>query len=659
MLSRYTWPLLAALLHAVSASAAPVARFTARPVQGPTCVAPCAVHFDAIGDGSNETTDPFYDREFHSLFFQWNFGDPGSGSWAVPKLPSRSRNQAVGAIAGHLYANPGSYPVTLTVRNPAGEVATATTTVVVADPNAHFGSARTWCFADLSGRGGNFAGCPLDTNLDGSCDGVNASHCVNTADFDLAMSGTAPNVGCNAQNAAARCLFRRGDRFTQSATPQLDPASGPGLISAFGAGAPPVVVAGAPTFVRLDDHWTVSGMRVEGGTIVFNVGSEARNLTVNDIDAVGHTDACFVTQTAPDASFADLIGIFDLRCDHAPPPPNADSLPLPLSGIFVRADRVLVMGGFLDNNEWGQFNFRSVHLRWSVIQHVRMEAPHPGTRRNNIQIRSWHADHVAPPAAPTEWWIVSDNSLSHRRSHNVIRTCQTTGCGAPTSGPASENRNGIIERNLFFHTATGGETKQNGIDLQGGDITVRNNVLDYQGIVETSPGIDRLVFHAPAYAGTTSNDRIHVFHNTLYYDEPLSRGLRLCDGNTGTGHQCKNNLAYAPNISGVREIDGGTGWSSANNLVNPSSSPFAGPVPQQEATQVGHFAPAAANASVVDAGYAFSPSADRGQFVYDAINGCRSAATAYDLGAHELQSVDCATGSVPTLAPPMLLDPGL
>jgi len=74
---------------AAPAVAAPDARFTARKVQGPTCVAPCAVHVDAIGMGAlspnpwvtPETTDPAFDREFHSLTFQWTFGDPASGTW--------------------------------------------------------------------------------------------------------------------------------------------------------------------------------------------------------------------------------------------------------------------------------------------------------------------------------------------------------------------------------------------------------------------------------------------------------------------------------------------------------------------------------------------------------------------------------------------------
>lgn len=86
-------------------SAAPSANFTARPIQGSTCVAPCAVHFDAIGNGTTETTDPDFTREFHSLLYLWSFGDPGSGTWTTSGL---SKNHGVGAIQGALF--PVAYP---------------------------------------------------------------------------------------------------------------------------------------------------------------------------------------------------------------------------------------------------------------------------------------------------------------------------------------------------------------------------------------------------------------------------------------------------------------------------------------------------------------------------------------------------------------------
>ena len=91
-----------AFASARSVLADPVVDFEAIPMQGDVCVAPCAVYFDAVGDGAR-TYDPAFSRPFHSLHFAWSFGDPQSGTWPVS---GRSRNQAFGAIAGHLYEQP-------------------------------------------------------------------------------------------------------------------------------------------------------------------------------------------------------------------------------------------------------------------------------------------------------------------------------------------------------------------------------------------------------------------------------------------------------------------------------------------------------------------------------------------------------------------------
>ena len=72
MSSRMLAAVVVMTLVAMHADAAPRASFVARPLQGSTCVAPCAVHFDAIGMGvlsaspfqTQETTDPGYSRPF-------------------------------------------------------------------------------------------------------------------------------------------------------------------------------------------------------------------------------------------------------------------------------------------------------------------------------------------------------------------------------------------------------------------------------------------------------------------------------------------------------------------------------------------------------------------------------------------------------------------
>jgi len=74
-----------------SAAAAPRAVFEPSRT---SCVAPCSVFFDAT-----RTADADFERPFHSLFFEWDFGDDRGETWAVSGRP---KHQAIGGVAGHL-----------------------------------------------------------------------------------------------------------------------------------------------------------------------------------------------------------------------------------------------------------------------------------------------------------------------------------------------------------------------------------------------------------------------------------------------------------------------------------------------------------------------------------------------------------------------------
>ena len=109
---------LCALVVFAAGSAAAAPSLGAIRVNRTSGVAPLAVLFDATA-----TTDSSFDREFHTLQYEWDFGDPGSGIWPIS---GKSRNGAVGGVAGHLFTEGGSYTVTLTVTNPAGQSITRT-----------------------------------------------------------------------------------------------------------------------------------------------------------------------------------------------------------------------------------------------------------------------------------------------------------------------------------------------------------------------------------------------------------------------------------------------------------------------------------------------------------------------------------------------------
>jgi len=98
----------------INVDAPPTASFTTSPTQP----APgTSVSFNASGSSDSVGT-------INQSLDSWNFGDPSSGS----------NNTASGPTASHAYANPGTYTVTLTVTNDAGQTATSQRQVIVDDP---------------------------------------------------------------------------------------------------------------------------------------------------------------------------------------------------------------------------------------------------------------------------------------------------------------------------------------------------------------------------------------------------------------------------------------------------------------------------------------------------------------------------------------------
>jgi PKD repeat protein len=592
--------ILLALVLAPRAEATPDARFVASKVQGTTCVAPCAVHFDAIGTGSNLTRDTSFPRAFHSLLFHWEFGDPGSGTWAVS---GKSKDRAIGAIAGHLYRNPGTYTARLTVTNAYGETDSEEQQVVVADPDVHFAS-TTWCFANTGTPGGaGFEACPTRTPSRHVVIGANVS-----SGFDLALG----SGYCNAGQAKNRCLFRAGDTFGHSGgLVFLSQTGGPGLLTRFGAGADPRVVGG-DGLVSARDGWTIANFDVEPGAgnsnALVQLGPQRRNVTAVQLRARNLGGSCFTIQTGSVPTHNDLVAAIELDCKHVQPSTG--------TSIFLRAERTLVMGNVVDLSYLGEFSLRTVHFPHSIVQHNRFTRPNAGpVERNVIQLRSWSgsingspADNQPPPT-PTEYVIVSDNELSQDNASMVIRTCQTNTCG---DAPNAQNMQHVIfERNFFqFTSQAGGDGPSlmpRAFWLQGGDITIRDNIFDLQGI-ELGDGYmnDRFVQQA-ANASTSpmNDDDLHVLNNVVYFDETIDRPFKICSSsNGGTGHRCQNNLIHLPNHRGDHDDTEGPGWLASNNVFT-AANPFVRPVPGQGSSSPSDFQLAPAAAVALDTGYDF------------------------------------------------------
>jgi len=123
--------------------------------------APEAILFDASGTTCDieGVTYPF-----HELRYEWSFGDSGSGTFATT---GRSKNTSIyGPLAAHVYNNPGTYTVSLTVTHVASNTSNyAEYEVVIPDANDVYPGTQTICVAPDSDWAGAPAGASLVTSL--------------------------------------------------------------------------------------------------------------------------------------------------------------------------------------------------------------------------------------------------------------------------------------------------------------------------------------------------------------------------------------------------------------------------------------------------------------------------------------------------------------
>lgn len=213
------------------------------------------------------------DDVFLFLDYEWSFGDPGSGYWTAGALSNtstrQSKNTEYGPTAGHLYEDPGTYTVRLTVCNTAGnDCDTDTQLIRVDDPDTVYAGNATVCVSNPRPTAG-VDGCPSGAKV------------YNSLDFDDLFSSSS---GCNLDeaNAHVRCLLRRGKTYTASG--QVEMYSDRGVqIGAYGStGADPVISAGS--FDLFDDHanwqdWTFYDVKFysSGGESAFDLGSWHRD----------------------------------------------------------------------------------------------------------------------------------------------------------------------------------------------------------------------------------------------------------------------------------------------------------------------------------------------------------------------------------------------
>lgn len=607
-----------ALLAPGAAGADPKASFTASRDAG--CVAPCAVFFDATA-----TSDPSTDAPFLDLDHRWDFGDERGESWAVSGLP---RNTAVGGIAGHLYTQPGTFTVTLTVTNRMGAHSTARQQVRIDDPERVFAGDKTVCVS----VSGDFGGCP-----------AGAAH-ARSGDFDAVLAN-APG---------RRTLLRRGESFDWDRPVRLVDATGRGAsLGAFGSGTQRAKLrasAGSRVMIDPGNDWRVAHVELEGGgsdrSAIDEKGGVAR-FTAWDVAVRGFNGcAVFWSPPKPDAE----VAFIDVQCSDFPDPGSGTK-------FYEDTERSMFLGLEIDKGDLrdprdqSEFDYRTVYSQKKLIQHSRFRGRAQNQSKNVLQLRhcsaigAWAA-RCPDGANPSRHVIVSDNHFIEGGGPlgmTVIRVCDHGTCGGKP-GESQRVEDYVIERNLIQvdvrDPAT--ESLNTVFDLQASKSVVRNNVADLQGW--PAGGTRRMFFVSAVPPSNPVRDpggHLSILHNTIYLGRDFPRLFVLC----GTGgvildSACSNNLVVAPGLRGDSPPVLGRGWTAVGNRIE-SAWPFAGKVPA--ALQVTRRDPSA---------FALAPGAQSGvaagagaAWVRDDLSSrCRPSGRPADIGAIARATRPCVTG---------------
>jgi hypothetical protein len=504
-------------------------------VTRPSGLAPLAVLFDA-----KATTHPGHARPFHELRYAWDFGDPASGTW---RISARSKNHAEGPVAGHVFEEPGRYTIRLRVTDPEGRTSTSTVDVAVQDPATHSWAAR-YCYSNDS----DHTGCPP---------GFIRVSDVRSLDHTLG--------GRLAANTAH--LFRRGHRFEVTGLVRMHRVGAGGLISAYGSGAPPIL-SGGPHFVAGDD-WTLAHLDLRGVPDAFAFDGDSakahRRFTVYDVTATGYSVCFDGFLRATVAERHQQTALVDFTCKDFDPRTGQGW------AVFLFSSDSLFMGLDVDPcspEGHTEGDLRFMYADTVVFQHSRLSRSCENLgAKNLLSIRSCGQDNGAGWCGrgdkPNQFMVLSDNVFESYVGTSVIRTCTHDECDVQgTNG--NHSRDLIFERNFTTLRREGPLDAFRWLHSQSADVTVRNNVVDFSGLLGGSVIFVHQSLAGSSVQGIRHRDNMHVYNNTFVLNGAKRMGVALCQANGGSAHRCWNNLVHVPEAGRMQLTEGS--WDAGANL---------------------------------------------------------------------------------------------
>ncbi len=482
-------------------------------------VAPLAVMFDAQPLFGNEAS------AFHRLSYAWDFADPQAGKW---QWSGRTKNEAHGPVAAHVFERPGTYRVRLRVGYAADAPLERDVTITVDDPDHVFAAERTVC-ASVSG---SFAGCP-----------AGARH-VTTADTADAFAAIGSGV---------RLLFRRGERWHGRRSGVIA-ADGPGLIGAFGEGvAPSIDIPG-------------------GGLQLSSESAQLRDWRVQDLSFVGNGGKMIVAegrvrsllvQRVTGSNFDEGIQFSDSIVRYHHQPMHSDVMVVDCDvrdlnhggyAFFGAAERLALLGNrFVDARD-GEHILRIEYMSPGVVAHNHLE----DAARSKHELKIVGQAH-APGVKPTAGFVVADNTIVGGANP------WSAAIGNGSAGHDERVSTGLVERNVF-RVGPGTEVH---LALFADDMTVRNNVFDMSGRVDTG-------VHATRRGNEPAHRHVLIYNNTCVRRTSADKTTCVSVGEDVSASSAWNNLLFAPQVAEAVVFDPGAARDAFTTAGNQrvSNDPF-------------------------------------------------------------------------------------
>jgi PKD repeat protein len=493
-------------------------------------VAPLYVFFDATTAEVMQPPEVDGRREYADLKYEWDFGDPDSGSWGTSSGLSKNRESAY--LAAHVYEKPGTYTVKLTVTSIAGATAQYSTAIMVDDPEVIYAGQATTCVS----TGSNFEGCPTGALQ------------VTSNDF----AGLKQYLG-----DGKRILLRRGDAWKAAGSGiTLTDQNGPFTISAFGAcsnpdrlgiceNAPKIEMSADPgddlpavfrLHYSMDVRITDLTLQGDQNTAAISGTTEMHRILALRLRTRGFR-AALGNSTWDTKDFEELALV---SCDAA------GTL---LYVVYLGGMRMAVIGGdFRDSSETHVLRLWQAHR--TVIAHNEMS----GSSLNTADGR--HALKLHGPSQ--EALARTDGGRLEHPTRHVVVADNIFGSSGPwpvAVGPQDALKDErlediLLERNRFYPQFGNHSSREVGIALHiwARNVTVRNNLFlapgyGYSAVtveprgIEPPPSNVRLLnntVYVPVTPGGSSNETIifrispstsrTLVRNTL---AELSGGTRL------------------------------------------------------------------------------------------------------------------------------------